>query len=340
MRLNSFKTQFIFYGALLIILVAGSLLFVFNYRLTNLLEEELISSGKHLVADFSHASEFAVAAQDPVLVRPFIDTVFYREEAISVAVYNHRGLRLFSKSEPHAQIEESISLEIKEALEKEKKVIKVSSKTKQGELVYEFYAPIERTDIFLYPGAESGVIGFAKITFSLEKMNKQTKGMVFYGIYITLFVVLIGWIVLFFLAETLTKPLSLLKEGVDKTRKGDLKHKVKVDAKNEIKDLAESFNEMILEIKNYQQILEERKDILEIRVRARTKELKELADSLDEQVKERTKELQKRVNELERFHKLTVGRELRMVELKKEIKKIKDEMEDLKNKSFDSAKKS
>jgi len=64
---------------------------------------------------------------------------------------------------------------------------------------------------------------------------------------------------------------------------------------------------------------------LEIKVKARTRELEELTETLDEKVKKRTAELQKRINELERFHKVTVGRELKMIELKKELKKIKEE---------------
>lgn len=73
--------------------------------------------------------------------------------------------------------------------------------------------------------------------------------------------------------------------------------------------------------------LQTAKSILEIKVKARTGELEELTKGLEVKVQERTQELQKRVDELEKFHKLTVGRELKMTELKKEIGKLKKKNE-------------
>lgn len=73
--------------------------------------------------------------------------------------------------------------------------------------------------------------------------------------------------------------------------------------------------------------LEKMRDLLEVRVKERTKELKELAESLEEQVKKRTKELRSKMEELEKFNKLATGRELKMLELKKEIKRLTDELE-------------
>jgi hypothetical protein len=70
--------------------------------------------------------------------------------------------------------------------------------------------------------------------------------------------------------------------------------------------------------------LEETKAVLETRVRARTRELEEIADNLDEQVKKRTEELEEKMKDLKRFQNLSVNRELKMIELKEEIKKIKD----------------
>jgi hypothetical protein len=71
-----------------------------------------------------------------------------------------------------------------------------------------------------------------------------------------------------------------------------------------------------------QEQVEEAKAVLEIKVRARTRELKELSNSLESQVKERTKEIQEKMKELEKFQKLAVNRELRMVELKQKINEL------------------
>jgi len=69
---------------------------------------------------------------------------------------------------------------------------------------------------------------------------------------------------------------------------------------------------------------------LEIRIEARTRELQELAQKLEEQIKERTKELQEKLGELEKFNRLAVGREMKMIELKEEITKLKEQLQNKK----------
>jgi len=65
---------------------------------------------------------------------------------------------------------------------------------------------------------------------------------------------------------------------------------------------------------------------LEVKIDARTKELKELSEGLERQVEKRTEELRGKIQELERLNKLGVGRELRMISLKEEIKKLEKEL--------------
>lgn len=54
--------------------------------------------------------------------------------------------------------------------------------------------------------------------------------------------------------------------------------------------------------------------------------LQEAHDSLELKVRERTEELHKKVEELKKFSKIALGRELRIVELKEEVKRLKDEL--------------
>jgi len=69
------------------------------------------------------------------------------------------------------------------------------------------------------------------------------------------------------------------------------------------------------------------KEILEERVKERTKELEAAKDIAEG----RAKEIEKRKEDLEKFYKLTVGRELRMIELKKQIKKLEEKMKEKEN---------
>lgn len=81
--------------------------------------------------------------------------------------------------------------------------------------------------------------------------------------------------------------------------------------------------------------LEETRRVLELRAQAKTKELEELTRILDEKVRIRTeeleaktKELQSKLEDLEKLQKLAVGREMKMIELKSEIQRLKKIIED------------
>ncbi|MDD2697091.1 MAG: hypothetical protein PHE52_02965 [Candidatus Pacebacteria bacterium] len=90
--------------------------------------------------------------------------------------------------------------------------------------------------------------------------------------------------------------------------------------------VAKNLQDHYLNLLGAQEETEIAKAALEVRVLARTRELKVLSESLEEQVKERTKKLEEKMAELERFNKLSVGRELKMIELKEEIKDLEKEL--------------
>ncbi len=128
------------------------------------------------------------------------------------------------------------------------------------------------------------------------------------------------------MARNLVRPLKKLLYAVKRVGGGDFDFEVKVKSDDEIEDLASELNEMIKKLKK-QSELEDHKDVLEIKVNAKTRELKELNEGLEAKIEERTKELQRKIDDLEKFRSITVGRELKMVELKKENEKLRKKTE-------------
>ena len=127
----------------------------------------------------------------------------------------------------------------------------------------------------------------------------------------------------FLFSKLITIPINRLHKGIKKVTKGDLKYRVNIHTGDEIEELGKAFNEMAGELEQYQDKTDELKTVLQIKVKARTRELEELNKTLEIKVKKRTEEFKKRLDQLEKFHRLTVGRELKMIEFKKELQKLK-----------------
>ncbi len=126
------------------------------------------------------------------------------------------------------------------------------------------------------------------------------------------------------LSNKILRPINILQRGAEIIGGGNYDYRVEVKTEDELQQLADAFNKMAKDIKISQAELQSAKAGLEKQVEARTKELQELAGRQEEIIEQRTKEIQERMQELERFHKLAVGRELKMVELKGQIKKVKN----------------
>jgi len=130
------------------------------------------------------------------------------------------------------------------------------------------------------------------------------------------------------IAKKTTSPILEFTKKIQEIEKQGFGEKVEIKTGDEIEDLANSFNSMRETIAQNYKDMEEQKNVLEIRVNAKTKTLKELADGLDDQVREKTKELQSKLDELERFQKTTIDREIKMIELKKEIEELKKRLKE------------
>ena len=82
------------------------------------------------------------------------------------------------------------------------------------------------------------------------------------------------------IARQITRPLAVMVEATDKIAGGDLSHRVEIDLKDEIGQLAGSFNRMIDDLHAAQEDLTQWGRTLERRVEERTRELRETQDQL------------------------------------------------------------
>ena len=128
------------------------------------------------------------------------------------------------------------------------------------------------------------------------------------------------------LFEKIINPLKELKKGIDEVKKGNLNVKLPSQGSPEMKEIIESFNEMLQKIKHQNETLKETSTILKIRINAKTRALNNLSLRLKKEVEEKTKTLKEKIEELEKIQKIMIGREYRIAQLKKEIEKLKEKL--------------
>lgn len=150
--------------------------------------------------------------------------------------------------------------------------------------------------------------------------------------YFNLIIIILVPIILFsfLISRKIMKPLKNISMASKRIAMGDLEVEAKVRSKDEFGELADNFNKMTKEVKKVRRVIEKEKEELENKVKERTKELKALNDSLEDEVKKRTKDMEQKIIELEKMSKLMIGRESKMIELKKKIKEMESYIEKIK----------
>ncbi len=154
-----------------------------------------------------------------------------------------------------------------------------------------------------------GEVGVVRLGLSEKHINESVNSIVRVQILIIIGVLILGGIVVTIINTALTRPISELIKGAHEISGGNLKYRVNIIRKDEIGELAESFNAM-------------------------TESLSEANKVLNEEIAERLRvedDLNKRVHELEDFYNMSVGRELRMKELKTNIENLNEELTKLKD---------
>ena len=117
---------------------------------------------------------------------------------------------------------------------------------------------------------------------------------------IILIVALIVGVIGFLMGKVILKPLSVLKDKVQMINAGNFNAYTGITTKDEIGELARSFDDMAMKLKSSY-------------------------ISLEANVSQKTKELQEKLEEVEKLNSLMQGREIKMIELKNKIKALEEQ---------------
>ncbi len=109
-----------------------------------------------------------------------------------------------------------------------------------------------------------------------------------------------------YLSKKIIGPIVNLKNAAVKIGAGDMITRIDVKGNNEIAELSQTFNSMTADLEKSR------------------KELEDYSQNLEAKVAARTKELDLKNQDLEKFNKMAVGRELKMIELKQKIKELEE----------------
>lgn len=292
---ESVKAQVLENGVLFTEMSASFIMDLSEWNVGEFISEESASVGREVLADFSERNgDLSHVGR----ISPTGDVYFEFD-----------GERI---SYPKTRIDAALLSEIKEP------GVHTYERTQaDGTPYYDIYVPIYGSGLAIQNirtydtdlGRLTGIINM-RFTYS-ERVAEETRRILVTNLMIyTVFMALV-------LASSavvgrkVARPVVRLRNSAMEIAKGNLKSRANVRSNDEIGDLAASFDQMAGMLEKSREKLESYSKDLEKKVAERTQEL------------EKSKNVLQNTNvDLERFNKLAVGRELKMVELKKRIEEL------------------
>ncbi|MFH1783683.1 MAG: HAMP domain-containing protein [bacterium] len=278
------------------------------------------------------------------IARESIDVYGQNEkDAIEIDLVDDKGLLLFATQNKAGILKENYSY--LESVQKSLKGVKggISIHFDPVSKEDDFYAFVREKGFADFRGNNWTLLVHLPVKVAFAPAVELGRKMLF----VLLWISIVGIIIVISIIRFITNPIVLLRDAIRRVAAGNFNTFVEIKSNDEIGDLADSFNGMVEQIQAAQELIQAQNQELAAsnqelisgneELQATTEELREANEQLrdfrqglEEQIRERMKELQNakteleaKVQQLERFNRIAVGRELRMRELKKKFDEFK-----------------
>jgi len=233
----SIYTRLVFWIALLVCLLFGAVLFVIQIREAAILQNETEARALLQARYMADANLQSLSHQDWQAVQDYVDGHSAGDLAY-IVVYDREGKPAAWNALIRSQGEIVSNSLLGDAMTPEESASSSRRLVLRGEPVRVF-----EVEVSAYSPA-AGRWGSVKIGLSLEPMYARLKGIQRVLLFIGLGGFLVGIVGAAVLARRITRPIHRLVEGTVKVANGDFSQAIVDTSRDEVGDLARSFNEM------------------------------------------------------------------------------------------------
>ncbi|MCZ6622631.1 MAG: response regulator [Deltaproteobacteria bacterium] len=298
-------------------------------------EEEFMKRGQVMAANLAYSSELGVFAEDDQLLESSLLGVIGDADVAYVFIYGEDGMLLATRGEMVSVdpgLTWDLSDQAKAQLLRDRQTFS-KSVMGEGRRFVEFFAPIvsqegKTPDEFLIgPIGKAGqqrTIGAVRLGLSFQAVDAHIAALLRWrGGLIVAFLVL-STLAIYVISRRITRPVKQLTDQAKKIADGFLDQVIPVDSRDEIGQLALSFNNMTWALKGNisekERVLAELQDLnhtLEERIRQRTGEIEAINTQLREATRHKSEflanmshELRTPLNAVIGFSEILLGRML------------------------------
>ncbi|MCX6791266.1 MAG: HAMP domain-containing protein [Candidatus Gribaldobacteria bacterium] len=293
--------------------------FFLNHYQENL-NQKLEQKGQVLANSLSYLCQVGLNSANEDLCFSQIDKFLKDSEVVGVGLYNQDGQVIEVKNE--IDLSQKMPEEILRKMKKDFKGIVLGGAGSDNKKAKSFWQPILANNQALTGSASSSseiLMGFARVDLSLNDLQRAIKEIIYFAIFLIILEFIIGLWLITKLSRKITIPLQEIVRGAKIFSQGQLNWRINITTKDELGILGLTLNQMAIQLQKSQAELKEQNSILDIKVTAKDKSLNGLVNRVEDQSKNKVKELEDKIKELEKFHRLTIKRELKMIALKKEL---------------------
>lgn len=239
--MRSFKMRFLFHILPLVFAICLIFLFVSIRHSANLLSTGLLERGQSLAKSLSFSCQTAVVSKDSIALALPLEGILEEEDALYAAVYTQHGELLAQRKRIPSLPElssETVQTVRREGASSHKKLVV------EGGALFDFLSPITTT--YQASDATFGgqLLGFTRVGLSLQKIPSATWSSATVGALITVLVIAGGALLSFLLSVRISHPVRELAHAMREISEGegDLTRRFQVASRDELGELADSFN--------------------------------------------------------------------------------------------------